>query len=327
MWREVKSLIRKNRSFLVTTHVFPDGDAIGSQLALAHALRRLGKKVLLVNAHPVPEVYRFLDPRRSIKTYGRDLAKPIRHCDAAFVLDVSSLARVGAVGDAIKAAGLKIACIDHHVTHAQFADVSVVGSRFAATGEMVYDLIQALGVPVTPRLATCLFVAVATDTGWFRYPNTRPHTLRVAAELMDRGAKTDKIYAAVHERVRWQRMALMKCALETLRSECDGRLAHFCVTQQMMRETGATDEDTDNFSNIPRALGDVQLILFFRELEDGQVKVSLRSKAGPPVTPLAAKHGGGGHARAAGATVPGPLKRAMRAILADARRLVRRNTP
>lgn len=322
MWNRVKSLIRRRKSFLVTTHVFPDGDAVGSQLALAQALRKLGKRVLVVNEHPVPKIYRFLDPRGTAKAYAEELRPRIGKCDVAFVVDAGSLERVGRVGQALRSARVPTVCIDHHKTNSRFADFNIVDSSASSTGVLIYDLVKSLRVPITARLATCLFVAVATDTGWFKYPNTTPHTLRVAAELTEAGARTDKIYGAVHETLEWQRMALMKCVLETLRSECNGQIAYFYATEKMLRETGATHEDTEGFTDIPRVLRGVKLIFFFREAE-GKIKVSIRSKDGPSVDKLARKHGGGGHARAAGIAMKGPLKRAIRTILADARQLVK----
>jgi len=322
MWQKVKSVIRRNGSFLLTTHVFPDGDAIGPQLALAQVLRKMGKKVLCVNEHPTPRIYRFLDPAGTVKTYSEELRARIEKCDVAFVLDVGTLERLGKVGDAIQRAGMKAVCIDHHKTNSHFADVNVVDRHVAATGELVHGLVKSLGVPVTPKVAAALFVAVATDTGWFRFSNTKARTLRVAADLIDRGANPDRLYRAVHETVEWPRMELMRLVLKTLRSEANGRIAHLCITKEMLNETGATHEDAEDFVDIPRVLGSVQLIILFRGIEGG-VKVSLRSKDGPAVDELARKHGGGGHAKAAGIVIKDSLKNVMNLVLTDARNLLR----
>ena len=322
MWQKTRALIRKYRSFLITTHVFPDGDAVGSELALAALLRKLGKRALVVNEHPVPKIYAFLDPRRTAKTCTKKLRPRMAKCDAAFVVDVSSLERAGRVGAWIDEAGLPTACIDHHKTNAHFADVNVVDPGAASTGEMIYDLATRLRVPITRPIADRLFVAIATDTGWFRFPNTTPGTLRVAAELMEAGARTDRLYGAVHETLRWQRMALMRDVLGTLRSECGGQIAHFYATESMLRRVGATYEDTEGFTDLPRVLHNVKLIFFFRQI-GRTVKVSIRSKDGPSVEGLARKHGGGGHAKAAGVVMAGPLRKAMKTLLADARKLLK----
>ncbi len=326
MWQKVKSVIRQNRSFLVTTHVFPDGDAVGSELALALILKKLGKKVTVLNDHSLPKIYQFLDPGHIAKVYGEKHHRLIEACDAALIVDVSTLERMGQIGVAIRRAGIPTVCIDHHRTNSHFADLNVVDGTSASTGEMVDALAKSLRVPITPRMAACLFVSVATDTGWFRFSNTTAHALRIAADLVEKGAKPEQLREAVHETLEWPRMALMKRMLETLKSECGGRIAYFHLTDKMLQETGASQEDTEGFVDIPRVLRGVKVIIFFREVGK-KVKVSIRSKSGPRVDELARKHGGGGHARAAGIVMDQPLAKAMKAVLADARRLFDREVP
>ncbi len=326
MWQKVKSVIRRGRSFLITTHVFPDGDAVGSQLALGLMLRKLGKKTLLVAEHPLPKVYRFLDPAGSAKVYSQQFDSRIEKCDAAFSVDVSTFERLGRIGPVLRRANINTVCIDHPKSTTRFAEVNVVDKSAASSAELIYSLAKSLRVNVTPRLAKLLFVATATDTGWFRFANTTPRALRVAAELVQKGARPNRAYQAVYETLEWQRMALMERALGTLRSDCNGRIAHLCLTRRMLRETGAKHEDAEDFVNIPRALRGVQLIILFREVEGG-IKVSLRSKGGPSVEKLARKHGGGGHANAAGAIIKGPLNKVMKTVLADARRLLTNQKP
>lgn len=322
-WRKVKEILDAGRSFVVATHIFPDGDAVGAELALAHVLRKLGKRVLVVNEHPVPKAYRFLDPRGSAKVYAPRMARRIATCDAAFVVDVGSLERLGHVGEEIKRAGMPSVCIDHHKTNDRFATVNIIDTSVASTGELIHDLAKTLGVPLTPAVATCLFAATATDTGWFRFANTTPRALRLVAELVEQGACPERAYEAIYETLGWQRMALMKRVLGTLRSECGGQIAYFYATKRMLRAARASEEDTDGLVDLPRTLRGVRLIIFFRE-SDGKIKVNLRSKRGPAVDQLARRYGGGGHARAAGIAMKGRLADAMRAILADARRLFER---
>jgi len=321
MWEKVKKIIRRHKAFVVTTHVFPDGDAVGAQLGLAQILRRLGKRVLTVNEFPVPKVYRFLDPRGTVKVLDERLAGRVRKCDVAFVMDVGSLERVGAVGAAIREGGLTTVCIDHHKTNSRFADANVVRTSAASTSELVLELANALRVPVTSRMAACLFVGLATDTGWFRFPNTSPACLRHAAELAEKGAVPHRIYEAVYESFDWGRMALMRSALRTLRLDCDGRLASLCITRRMLEEAGAAHEDAEDFVDLPRELASVELIVLFRETDDG-IKVSLRSKRGPAVDGLAKRHGGGGHARAAGLVLRETLRAAQEIILSEVAELL-----
>jgi len=321
MWQKVKAVIRDNQSFLLSSHIFPDGDAIASELAMAHVLRAAGKKVLIVNEHPTPVIYHFLDPRGAIKVYTDKLRKRAAKCDAAIVLDVGSLERCGRVGAVIAETGMRAVCIDHHKTNTGFANVNVVEKSAAATGELVYSLAKSMETPITRKLAAILFTAVSTDTGWFRFPNTSAHTLRVAAGLVEKGANPDKIYQAVNETMEWQRLELMKLVLDTLDRACDGRIATLCITEEMLRETGAKHEDAEDFVDIPRALRGVEMIILFRETDKG-IKVSLRSKSGPAVEQIAKKHGGGGHAKAAGTIIRASMSQAKKLILADAKRLV-----
>ena len=326
MWQKVKAVIRENNSFLIASHVFPDGDAVASQLALAQVLRKLGKKVLIVDEHPTPKIYHFLDPRGTIKMYSEKLRRRIEKCDAAFVLDVGSLERLGRVGAVIARTKMKTVCIDHHKTNTRFANVNVADRASASTGELIYSLAKSLRTPITPNLATIVFVAAATDTGWFRFPNTSARTLRVAGDLVEKGARPDRIYRAVNETMEWPRLELMRLVLDTLGRECDGKIATLCITEEMLRETGAKHEDAEDFVDIPRVLRGVKLIILFRETDKG-IKVSLRSKDGPPVEQIARKHGGGGHAKAAGTIIKAPMGRVKKLILADAKRLIQRSEP
>ena len=325
MWQKVKAVIRDNESFLISSHIFPDGDAIASELAMAHVLRAAGKKVLIVNEHPTPAIFHFLDPRGTIKVYSAKIRKRAEKCDVAIVLDVGSLERCGRVGAVIAETGMRAVCIDHHKTNSGFANVNVVERSAAATGELVYSLARSMKTPITPKLAAILFTAVSTDTGWFRFPNTSAHTLRVAAGLVDKGANPDKLYQAIHETMEWRRLELMKLVLDTLDRECDGRIATLCITEAMLRAAGAKHEDAEDFVDIPRSLRGVQLIILFREIDKG-IKVSLRSKDGPPVEQIAKKHGGGGHAKAAGTIIKASMSQAKKLILADAKRLIKRGS-
>lgn len=321
-WRQIKKIIAANKTFLVTTHVFPDGDAAGSQLALGEILRALGKKVVLINHDTLPEMYRFLDPRGSVKVWRESLRPQLKKCDAAFVVDVSTKERVGIDWwNEIKSLGIPTMCIDHHSSHEHFCDTTVVEGDVASTGEIIHHLAKSLKVPLTKRIAECLFVAAATDTGWFRFSNTSPNSFRVAEEMCALGVRPDQLYEAIYETQTWSRMRLMERVLATLTSECGGKIAYMHATKEMFDEAGATQEDTENFIDIPRSIKSVQTIFFFREVGD-KVKVSCRSKkTGPRVNELAKKFGGGGHGRAAGIVMDQPIESAMRKVIAEAKKL------
>jgi bifunctional oligoribonuclease and PAP phosphatase NrnA len=323
MWFDVIELIRRHRRFLASSHEHPDGDAIGAMLGLGLLLEELGKDALLVLDDPVPRIYRFLDPDARIRCYEPSRDDPaLAACDAAFVLDVGSLDRVGKVGAALARHRVPTVCIDHHATNDTFADVNVVVRDAASTASLIFDLLRALGRQPSPAIADALLTGLATDTGWFRFPNTSPQALRDAAALREAGADPARIYARVYEDLSAARMRLLGLAMADLREEAGGRLVYFVVTRPMFAETGAEDSEVEGFVDSFRKIGGVEIIVFFREQPDGRTRVSLRAKGDLDVGTLAAQLGGGGHRAAAGAVLDEPLAAAMPRVLAAARCLL-----
>ena len=323
MWNKVIRLIDAHERFLVATHVHPDGDAIGTLVGMGLLLEELGKEALLVVDDPVPRVYRFLDPDGRIRQYEPERDDPqIAACDAAIILDVAALDRVGRLGDVLRRHRVPTACIDHHMTNDGFADVDVIEPEAPSTSSLVLDLMRAMGREPSPRAAEALFVGVGTDTGWFRFHNASPQAFRDAAELTACGADPTRIYEMVFENLSWARTRLLALAMSTLKSDADGRIAYFTVTQEMLAETGALDNEVDGFVDAFRKIGGVEIIIFFRERQEGGTRVSLRAKHDADVGSLAAALGGGGHRPAAGITLDDPLATAIPKVLAAARRLL-----
>jgi len=323
MWDELIELIHSHQHFLVATHIHPDGDAVGTQVALGLFLEELGKKTLLVNSDPVPRIYRFLDPEGRVRVYQAERDEPdIAACDAAIVVDVGSLDRVGRVGKALRRHRIPAACIDHHATNDGFADINVVVTRASSSAALVLDLIRTMGRKPSPRAAEALFVGLATDTGWFRFPNAQPQAFRDAAELVASGANPARLYELVYENLTWPRTHLLARALATLRSDCDGRIAYLTITRQMFQETGATEDEVEGFVDKLREVGGVEVTVLFRERAEGGTRVSLRAKHDADVGSLAARFGGGGHRRAAGANLDEPLAAAIPKILAATRKVL-----
>jgi len=320
MWEEAIEFIRSHHRFVITTHVHPDGDALGSQIALGLFLERTGKQVVMVNDDPVPRVYRFLDEGGRVRQYdpGRDDGA-IAACQAAIVADGGSLERVGRVGETIRRLGLPTLCIDHHWTNGGFATLNVIVPTAPSSASLVLELMEAMGERPTGREAEALYVGLATDTGWFRFPNVTAGAFRQAAELVELGADPARIYEMVYENLSWPRTRLLAKAMATLESDADGRIAYFKVTRKMLRETGATAEDVEGFVDKMRELAGVEVIMMFREQDDGTTRVSLRAKHDTDVGSLAVRFGGGGHRRAAGITLDEPLETAIPKLLAAAR--------
>jgi len=304
--------------FVLTTHVNPDGDAIGSEVALAGWLRSRGKEVRVINVSPLPPFYRFLDPEGSIALYA-----PLRHdtliagADAIVVLDANHPDRLRAMKDPVLASPAIRICIDHHLDPDPFAAHTLVDDGATSTGEILYRLLYA-GTAGRPdrAIASALYCAIMTDTGSFRYPRTGPLTHRIAASLIEAGADPAAIYAEVFERYSSARMRLLGEVLAGMEQAYDGRLAHITVTREMLERTRATEEDTDNFTTYPMSVDGVRLGVLFLETGEG-LKISFRSRGTIPANALAMEFGGNGHLNAAGARVPGET-RAVRARVLDA---------
>jgi phosphoesterase RecJ-like protein len=323
MWDELLALIHEHQRFLVSTHVHPDGDAIGSVAALALLLEDLDKQAVLVLEDPVPRIYGFLDPDGRIRQHDptRDDAD-IAACDAALVLDVGALNRVGTVGEALQRHRVATACIDHHTTNDGFADVDVVDCEAPATASLILDLIRRLNRKPSPAVAEALFSGLGTDTGWFRFANTTPRALHDAAELVAAGARPPVLFERIYENLSWPRTRLLARMLSTLRADADGRIAYGTIPLDMFEETGAVQADVEGFVDKMREIGGVEIIALFRERPEGGTRVSLRAKHDADVGSLAAALGGGGHRRAAGATVDTPLAETVERVLASARKLL-----
>jgi phosphoesterase RecJ-like protein len=321
MWEPVVDRIRANQRFLLTTHVDPDHDAIGSEVALAEILRGLGKEAVVWNTSPTQESGRFLDPDRSIRSWaGREEADLLRWAEVVVILDVNSWSQLGEVGAAIRRSGLPRVMIDHHRGgDPDIADVAASDPSAAATGVLIFELIGALaplGARLTPRIATALYSALLIDTGSFRFANADARAFETAAALVRAGARPAEIYSEVFEGKSWARARLLPLALASLRSEADGRIAWITITREMFQRAGAVEQDADRFVDEVRVIRGVEACAVFRETASGEIKATLRSAGTIDTQRVAALFGGGGHRLAAGATLPGPLDAAVGRVVA-----------
>ena len=313
MEKKILEIVRANRSFLITSHVRLDGDALGSELALYHALRRSGKTALVYNEDSMPEAYRFL-PGADVIVHTLD---SLERFDAVFVLDCSELDRVGREAKRIGAMK-KVINIDHHISNASFSEWSLVRSGAGSTGEILYGLIVKLLEKVPPEVATNLFTAIMTDTGSFRYSNTGRETFRVAGELVASGADPRWIAEQVYETKPLAQVQLLGRVLGTLKVYFGGRAGIAYVTGKMLDDLEALPEHTEGFVDMIRTIEGVEVAAIIRELSTGECKVSFRSKDKVDVERISREFGGGGHVNAAACTIPGPLgevrKKVLRAI-------------
>ncbi|HXK59617.1 MAG TPA: bifunctional oligoribonuclease/PAP phosphatase NrnA, partial [Acidobacteriota bacterium] len=277
-----------------------DGDSLGSELALAAALKQLGKKAIIVNADPHPQTYSRLPGIENVQRGTR--LNGIY--DAVIVLETTELSRTGLTG----LENYFLINIDHHRNTLPYANLNYVDPEAAAVGEIVFELILGLGVQLTPEIATNLYVAILTDTGSFQFSNTTANTFRVARELVLAGANPAEIAQAVFMSHRQSKLRLMARVLDTLEVHSSQKIAWILLTQDMLRETGANSTETEGLVNYPLSLESVQVAAFFREEGPNHYRVSLRSKNNFDVASAAEHFGGGGHTNAAGLWVDGPFE-------------------
>jgi phosphoesterase RecJ-like protein len=308
----------------LTTHVNADGDGVGSEVALWHLLRQAGTRPFLVNPTPIPERFQFLlsGARRADRTARavRELAR----ADVIVVLDIADLDRLGHLGQHVGATSVPVCCIDHHLSRGSLPPgPRLVDNSAAATAELVFDLATVCGWTIPPAAARALYVGLLTDTGGFRFSNTSPRALRVAAALFECGVRPEQIYEQVYANAPEGRVRLLAESLDTLVVEPDCGLAWITVPPGAMERHGATADDLDGIAEFARSIRGVRMAALFRLLASGRVKVSLRSMGRVDVAAFALQFGGGGHARAAGASLPGPLDAAQRVMLTAARAYLR----
>jgi bifunctional oligoribonuclease and PAP phosphatase NrnA len=310
MIERINKEIAQNRTFLITTHESPDGDAVGSTLALASYLRRMGKDVTLYYRDELPDIYAFLPLADTVLN-----AIPEANYDICFVLDVGELSRAGKELSAFLGIG-KFINIDHHLHCEEFGAINLIDSQACATGALIYRIIRAAGHEIDYAIALCIYTAVITDTGSFRYSNANPEAFAIAGEMVALGVNAWFVAEKLYECQPRQRLALLALALSTLDVSSRGDFAAVTVTLDMYEKSGATPELTDGFVNYPRSIRGVEVAVFFREIKPGLFKVGFRSKGKVDVAALATAFAGGGHHNAAGCTIAGTLEEVRSTVFA-----------
>jgi len=315
MIESILQLIQQSQTFLVASHESPDGDAIGSTLALSGMLREMGKEVVSYNRHRIPLEYAFMPGVATVVSEMRGTP----HFDVGFVLDAGELQRAGSW---IKDSCRKLVNIDHHPCSEDFGDIYYVDTEACATAVLVYRILQAAGHPLSLDTATCIYTAILSDTGSFRYSNANPEAFRVAGEMIRTGVDPWSIASGLYESQEKERLCLLGMALPTLQLSTCGRYASLAVTLDMYDKSGAREEHTDRFINYPRSIRGVEVAIFFRQLKPDTFKVGFRSKGNIDVGALARTMHGGGHHNAAGATVNGPLETVRKQVHEKVARLL-----
>jgi len=313
-FQEIGRALREHQRFVVISHVRPDGDALGSQLAMGLALKHLGKDVTIWNEDGMLDKYSFV-PRAELLT--KPAAEP-QEFDVMIALDTAIQNRLGTAGDAVRAAKLCIN-IDHHPSNPGYGDIVYIDADAPATGQILFELIRSEGLPFDREIAENLYVAISTDTGSFQYPNTTARTFEIGAELIRAGVNVGRISQQLYENYPRRRIELLRELLGTMRFAADGKVASFSLSMETAKRLGVLPEDNEGLIDHLRAIRGVVIAVFFEELPENKVRVSMRSKdEAADVCAICKQFGGGGHTLAAGARVRGSLAEAEQRVLAVA---------
>lgn len=306
--REIVDAIRARQRFVISSHSRPDGDSIGSQLAMAFALRALGKDVTVVNFDPAaPALMAFAGVPDIVIA-----PKVDGDFDAAIIMECSDYARTGVAG----LERLFTINIDHHPGNTGYGQVMWFDPSAAACAEMVFDLVQALGVTLSPEIAVHVYIAILTDTGSFHFSNLSPRTFDICRQLLDAGVDPVRVARQVFDNSTVGRLKLCGAVLNNMRVDPTGRIAVLYLDQQMAGAAGATYDDTEGVINQPLTVKEIQAVVFFKQTEGPHYRVSLRSKGDLDIGVIAKEYGGGGHRNAAGCSMDGPIDE-LRNILVD----------
>jgi len=319
---EIGRALREHNKFAVLSHVRPDGDALGSTLALALSLKELGKEVRAWNEEGMLEKYNFL-AQAELLTEPPNTPEDF---DVAIALDTAVQNRLGTTTTAVRSAKFWIN-IDHHPSNPRYGDLVYIDPTAPATGQILFELLTNQKFPITPAIAENLYAAISTDTGSFQYPNTTVRTFEIAAELVRCGVEVGRISQLLYENFPRRRIELLRDLLATMRFGCDGKLAYFSLSQASALALGVIPEDNEGLIDHLRAIQGVVVAIFFEELTDGKVRVSMRSKnEAVDVCAICTQFGGGGHVLAAGARVRGTLPEVEKKIVEQACAAIERNT-
>jgi bifunctional oligoribonuclease and PAP phosphatase NrnA len=306
-WQAFSKVIQQHQTFVLTSHIRPDCDALGSELGMACLLRALGKDVQIVNAHRTPPALQFLDPAGRIDVLGDTIEAEDVRSDCLMVLDTSAWAQLGDMGDVVRKTAAQKIVLDHHVAEDDLGAVFFKDVFAEATGTLVVRAADALSVPLTREMAIPLFAAIATDTGWFRFGSVTAETYRVVARLIEAGAVPSEVYGDLYERDTLGRVRLRGRILSRTASLRGGKLVHTHVLKGDFADTGAEPSDTEDAVNLTLAIEGTKVAVIMVEQLRGGFKLSFRSRCGVDCSEVARTFGGGGHRAAAGAFLEGDL--------------------
>ena len=302
-------LIKNSKNIGIASHVSPDGDNIGSILALGNALEKINKKVFILKTDDIPKDFLFLPGTNKIIDYEDNM-----EIDLFITLDTSDEDRLGKnriLLDKIE----NVVNIDHHISNTNFGDINIVNSNAAATGELVYKLIKKIGIIIDKDIASCIYTSISSDTGSFMYDNTTSETHEIVAELIKTGIDKSNININLYQSRSIEKTKLFIKILETLKFHYDNQVGIIKVTQEMLNNSNAKMEDTEGIISFIREISSIEVAILLKEIEEEEIKVSMRSKRYADVAEICANFNGGGHIRAAGCTINEPIATAEHLVL------------
>jgi len=307
--------LRRNQRFLITTHVQPDGDGIGSEIGLYHYLLGAGKKAWIYNPSPTPEKFELLDPGKIIHVFKE--SDPLPEVDCVIIVDTNEVKMLGPLAGAIEKSKLPVLFVDHHVKELQDTTHHLIDEQSGSSGELVYRFLKSQGAQLNFEIAQALYVAILTDTGNFRYQRTSPETHEIVADLLRLGVKPEQVFQSVFGKDSAEKVRLLGKTLQSLKMECQGQFAWVTISKSDRQLSKATVEDTESFIGHLTVLKGVKVVALFREEDNGTTKLSLRGLKNQPVIEIAKKFGGGGHRFAAGAKVSKSLQETIDSVLKE----------
>jgi phosphoesterase RecJ-like protein len=305
--QRIVDAVRTRRRFVLSSHSRPDGDSIGSQLAMAYALREMGKEATVVNADPAPPPMMAFPGVPDIR-----LAPSVEgEFDAAIIMECGDLKRTGVSG----LERFLVINIDHHPGNSAFGAINWFDASAAACAEMVFDVVRALGVPLTKEIATHVYLAILTDTGSFHYSSISPRTFDICRECLEAGVDPVLVARNVYDSNNMGRLKLFGAVLGAMQIDQTGRIAIVYVDHEMARAAGGTYEDTEGLVNLPLTVKEIEAVVFFKQEKGDEYRVSLRSKGDVDIGSIAKEYGGGGHKNASGCTIAGPIEELQKTLV------------
>lgn len=321
-WSPLCELIETHQKILLSCHVRPDADALGSELALAGFLKQLGKEVRIINPSVHPQSLEFLIGEHEVRYVGDGVtAEDFEWAELHMILDTSAWSQLPGLANFYRKTESKKVVIDHHVSSDTIGAEEFKDINCPATGCLIYDLGKALKCTLTPEIATLIYAAIATDTGWFRFPSTTSYTMQIVSDLISAGAEPHQIYELLYEQNSLPQLKLMGRVLGKVQTDFDGLLAYTVVSCEDFSETGTTPVDTEGLVNYCLTLAGTQAAFIAVEQRSRQVKISFRSRTTWDISKIAESFGGGGHRQASGAMLNGPLTSAVTKVLGKFREM------